>query len=346
MPVGTLGVVKTLDPAVLSTLDCQIILGNTYHLYMRPGHELIHRAGSLHSFMNWDKSILTDSGGFQVFSLAKLNKITNDGVEFRSHLDGSKHVFTPEVSMDIQRHIGSDIIMAFDECPPGKSDIKIVENAVDRTRLWIKRCSKYLKKYPSYYSWDQTLFPIVQGGIYPELRKRSAEDVVPYAHCGIAIGGLAVGEEKNAMFETLSQMDEILPKDQPRYLMGVGRPTDLVKSVQLGVDMFDCVMPTRNARNGQLFTSVGIVNIDKGKYKEDFSPVDEDCTCYLCQNYTRAYIRHLFNTREVLGLRLATIHNVTYYLGLMETIRQTIAEGSFENWSNTYLSDMGNKPGM
>ena len=346
MPIGTQGVVKTIDPEVLTKLDAQIILGNTYHLYIRPGHELIHKAGSLHSFMNWEKSILTDSGGFQVFSLARLNKISDEGVEFQSHLDGSRHFFTPEVSMNIQRHLGSDIIMAFDECPPGEAEESIVEKAVERTTLWMGQSHEYLENNGPLFDWQQTLFPIVQGSICESLRKRSAEELMPFAKCGMAIGGLAVGEEKNAMFETIEQMDGILPQDQPRYLMGVGRPTDLVKSVQLGVDMFDCVLPTRNARNGQLFTSHGIINIGNNRHKESFETIDPECTCYTCQNFSRAYLRHHFNIKEVLGLRFATIHNLTYYMTLMEKIRSTITNGNFESWSNGFLSQMSDHKGM
>ncbi|MEA1882046.1 MAG: tRNA guanosine(34) transglycosylase Tgt [Candidatus Marinimicrobia bacterium] len=346
MPIGTQGAVKTIDPEVLSHLDSQIILGNTYHLYIRPGHELIQKAGGLHSFMNWENSILTDSGGFQVFSLARLNKISGEGVEFRSHLDGSRHFFTPEFSMDIQRHLGSDIIMAFDECSPGQAEEKTVEKAVERTTLWIKQCQDFLVNNKPLYDWKHTLFPIVQGSVFEYLRIRSAEELIPYSDCGMAIGGLAVGEEKNAMFETVEQMDGLLPKDQPRYLMGVGRPTDLVKSVQRGVDMFDCVLPTRNARNGQLFTSEGIVNIGNHSHKEAFDVLDPECGCYTCQNFTRAYLRHLFNIKEVLGLRLATIHNLTYYMSLMDKIRTEIETGEFGNWSNAYLNEMADHKGM
>ncbi len=346
MPIGTQGAVKTIDPEVLIHLDAQIILGNTYHLYIRPGHELIHKAGSLHSFMNWENSILTDSGGFQVFSLANLNKISDEGVEFQSHLDGSRHLFTPEVSMDIQRHLGSDIIMAFDECPPGQADEKTVEAAVNRTTRWIKECRDFLASNDPLYGWEQTLFPIVQGSVFEHLRKQSAEALIPFATCGMAIGGLAVGEEKNAMFETVDQMDGLLPIDQPRYLMGVGRPTDLVKSVQRGVDMFDCVLPTRNARNGQLFTSQGIVNIGNQTHREAFESLDPECDCYTCQNFSRSYLRHLFNIKEVLGLRLATIHNLSYYMCLMETMRKEIELGTFSNWANAYLNTMANHKGM
>jgi queuine tRNA-ribosyltransferase len=310
---------------------------------LRPGTKLINAAKGLHNFINWDRPILTDSGGFQLFSLARLNKINNDGVEFQSHLDGSKHILTPEKSMEIQRYLGSDIIMAFGECPPGNADIDTVESAVKRTKLWIKKCHKYLTDNSEIYNWKQTMFPIVQGGVFPNLRKQSAEDVVPFAECGIAIGGLAVGEEKSAMFEVIEQMDDLLPKDQPRYLMGVGTPSDLIHAVRRGVDMFDCVMPTRNARNGQLFTSSGKLNIRNEKYKSDFNPIDENCNCETCQNFTRAYIRHLLNINEVLGLRLATIHNLHYYLNLMELIRDHIQLGDFKIWSNDYISKISSK---
>ena len=346
MPIGTQGAVKTIDPAVLSKLNANIILGNTYHLYIRPGHELIKKAGSLHSFMNWDKSILTDSGGFQVYSLSKLNKISDQGVEFQSHLDGSRHFFTPEFSMDIQRYLGSDIIMAFDECPSGQADEKLVSCAVDRTTKWIKKCSDFLNQNDSFYGWEQTLFPIIQGGIYPSLRKKSTEELVPFSKCGIAIGGLAVGEEKSLMFEIIDLMNTLLPKDQPRYLMGVGRPTDLVRSVQLGIDMFDCVLPTRNARNGQLFTSQGIINIGNKAHKEAFGQLDPNCKCYTCENFSKSYLRHLFNIKEVLGLRLATIHNLSYYMDLMEDIRNNIEAETFSSWSKDYLNKMNDYKGM
>tara|TARA_Y100000758_G_scaffold130866_1_gene92531 strand:- start:4354 stop:5100 length:747 start_codon:yes stop_codon:yes gene_type:complete len=248
--------------------------------------------------------------------------------------------------MDIQRHLGSDIIMAFDECPPGQADEKTVKCAVDRTTRWIEECRAFLNENESLYDWTQTLFPIVQGGIFPNLRKESACSLIPYADSGMAIGGLAVGEEKNAMFETIHLMDSLLPKDQPRYLMGVGRPTDLVKSVQSGIDMFDCVLPTRNARNGQLFTSKGIINIGNKIHKESFQKLDPDCGCYTCKHFSRSYLRHLFNIKEVLGLRLATIHNLTYYMTLMETIRKNIKSECFSSWSNAYLSEMADHKGM
>lgn len=346
MPIGTQGAVKTIDPVVLNNLNANIILGNTYHLYIRPGHTLIKNAGSLHSFINWNKSILTDSGGFQVYSLSKLNNISDQGVEFKSHLDGSRHFFTPETSMDIQRHLGSDIIMAFDECPPGQADEKVVRSAVDRTTKWIKQCSDFIKQNSPLYDWEQILFPIIQGGAFPSLREKSTEELLPYSKCGIAIGGLAVGEKKSSMFETINLMNTLLPKDQPRYLMGVGRPTDIVRSVQLGIDMFDCVLPTRNARNGQLFTSQGIINIGNKSHKEAFDQLDPNCNCYTCKNFSKAYLRHLFNIKEVLGLRLATIHNLSYYMNLMEEIRNNIKEETFSIWSKDYLKKMNDHKGM
>ena len=339
MPVGTHGAVKTVTPSELKTVNAQIILGNTYHLYLRPGTELINITGGLHKFMGWDLPILTDSGGFQVFSLARLNKISNEGVEFQSHLDGSSHFLTPEKSMEIQQYLGADIIMAFDQCPPSDADLTTIKSAVNRTKIWIDRCKRYLKENQPVYNWEQTMFPIVQGGVSPELRKQSAEDMVPYAQCGMAIGGLAVGEEKPAMFEMIELMDELLPKDQPRYLMGVGTPSDLIQAVSRGVDMFDCVIATRNARNGQFFTSFGKVNIRNEKYKFDFNPIDKNCSCETCSNFTRAYLRHLFNINEVLGLRLATIHNLHFYLNLMELMRSHIHEGDFQNWSQKYLNN-------
>ena len=339
MPVGTHGAVKTVTPNELKSLKSQIILGNTYHLYLRPGTKLINAANGLHKFINWDRPILTDSGGFQVFSLARLNKITDEGVEFQSHLDGSRHYLTPEKSMEIQRNLGADIIMAFDECPPSDADTNNIRNAVNRTKIWIERCKQYLNENPSVYNLEQNMFPIVQGGVSSELRKRSAEDMIPYAKCGMAIGGLAVGEEKPAMFEMIELMDELLPKEQPRYLMGVGTPSDLIQAVNRGVDMFDCVIPTRNARNGQLFTSFGKVNIRNEKYKSDFNPIDKNCMCETCQNFTRSYLRHLFNIKEVLGLRLATIHNLYYYLNLMELMRSHIQKGDFQKWSHQYLNN-------
>ena len=346
MPIGTNGVVKTILPNELYEINTNIILGNTYHLFLRPGHKLISQAGGLHQFMNWNKSILTDSGGFQVYSLAKLNNISNDGVKFQSHIDGSTQFISPEISMEIQRSLGSDIIMAFDVCPAGGEDKNVIKNAVEKTAKWINRCNDYLDNHQSIFNWNQCLFPIVQGGIYPDLRKISVDQILPFSTCGVAIGGLAVGEEKNAMFDILSMMDEILPKDQPRYLMGVGRPTDLVRAIDLGIDMFDCVLPTRNGRNGQLFTSEGVINIENARYINDFNSVDKECKCTLCNNYTRSYLRHLFNINEMLGLRLASIHNITFYMNLMKKIRDKINENRFHNWSKQFLYQHSNDTRM
>ena len=338
MPVGTSGVVKTFLPEELKNLGTDIILGNTYHLYLRPGDKIINQAGGLHSFSSWDGPILTDSGGFQVFSLSKLNKITHEGVEFQSHIDGSKHFFTPEKSMSIQRNLGSDIIMAFDECPPGKSDKGTVKKSVYRTNQWTHKCVKYLKNNSSHYDWEQTLFPIVQGNIYPDLRKQSLEEMIPLASNGIAIGGLAVGENKNAMFDIIALCNEYLPKDQPRYLMGVGKPSDLVRAVALGIDMFDCVIPTRNGRNGHVFTENGIINIKNSKYKSDFSALDENSVSELGKKFSKSYLRHLFNINEILGVRIASTLNIAFFMKLMYTIRLEIEKGTFKKWSISFLN--------
>ena len=346
MPVGTVGAVKTFSPHELEGLGADIILGNTYHLYLRPGTDIINEAGGLHNFSNWTRPMLTDSGGFQVFSLAKLNKISDEGVEFQSHLDGSYHSITPEVSMEIQRALGSDIIMAFDHCPPGKSSNKEVIEAVDRTNKWFKRCKKYLQTNPSYYRHSQTLFPIIQGGVNHELRKRSIDGLAEHADFGIAIGGLAVGEEKNAMFDTIEYCDSLLPKNRPRYLMGVGRPTDIVKSIRFGVDMFDCVMPTRNGRNGQIFTSNGIINITNEKYKNDHSLIDEDSNHTFGRMFTKSYVRHLFNVKEILGLRITSTLNISFYISLTKKIQKLIQSGEFDEWSKSWLAEMKSKKGM
>jgi queuine tRNA-ribosyltransferase len=340
MPIGTYGAVKTLSPQELVTAGASIILGNTYHLYLRPGMDLIHQSGGLHSFMAWEKPILTDSGGFQVFSLAKLRKLSDEGVVFKSTLDGSEHLMTPEISMETQRLLGSDIIMAFDECPPGDATRSEVEAAVVRTTKWAQQCADYLEENPPLYGKASTFFPIVQGGIHHDLRSRSADQLVPLADVGIAIGGLAVGEEKSAMFDILGTIDELLPEDKARYLMGVGKPEDMVRAVASGVDMFDCVIPTRNARNGQFLTWNGKLNIHNGCYKDDFSPVDETCSCYACQEFTRAYLRHLFKLNEILALRMASLHNVTFYLSLMDRIRTEITAGTFASWSKEFLAGL------
>jgi len=346
MPVGTVGAVKTMAPHELEGVGSQIILGNAYHLYLRPGTNIIHKAGGLHKFSTWSRPILTDSGGFQVFSLARLNQITDDGVEFQSHLDGSRHMFTPEFSMEIQRNLGADIIMAFDECPPGDSDDKTIRDAVDRTTRWMKRCTEWLKENPIFYDYEQTVFPIIQGTVNHELREKSAEELIPFSTCGMAIGGLAVGEEKNAMFDTVEFCDTVLPKNQPRYLMGVGKPSDLVQAVRCGVDMFDCVMPTRNGRNGHIFTSEGVINIKNERHKKDLSSVDPNSSHTWGHTFSKSYLRHLFNINEVLGLRIASTLNLSYYLDLMSTVRKKIADGNFDSWSKSLLSDMKNMKGM
>ena len=346
MPVGTIGAVKTFSPHELEGLGADIILGNTYHLYLRPGTEVINHAGGLHKFSNWTRPILTDSGGFQVFSLANLNKINDDGVEFQSHLDGSYHTITPEISMQIQRALGSDIIMAFDHCPPGKSELDEVTKAVKRTNEWFIRCKNYLKDNPSLYEHSQTLFPIIQGGINHKMREMSIEGLVPQADFGIAIGGLAVGEEKNAMFDTIEFCDSLLPKDRPRYLMGVGRPTDIVKAIQRGVDMFDCVMPTRNGRNGQIFTSNGTINITNEKYKDDHSFIDESSNHAFGRMFTKSYIRHLFSVKEILGLRIASTLNLSFYISLIKKIHEVIHRGEFDSWSRSWLNEMKHYKGM
>jgi queuine tRNA-ribosyltransferase len=346
MPVGTVGAVKTISANELKDIGSQIILGNTYHLYLRPGAEVVNMAGGLHKFNAWNKPILTDSGGFQVFSLSRLNKISNDGVEFQSHLDGSRHMFTPEFSMKIQRKLGADIIMAFDECPSGDADNKIIEEAVNRTTAWMERCSRWLKSNPELYNYKQTIFPIIQGSTNEELRKRSIEQLIPFSKCGMAIGGLAVGEEKEAMLDTIEYCNTVLPKDQPRYLMGVGRPSDIIKAVSKGVDMFDCVMPTRNGRNGHIFTSAGVLNIKNEKFKKDFSPLDTESSHLWGKLYSKSYVRHLFNINEILGLRIASTLNLVFYLDLIEEIKRQINNNTFLSWSRTTLDRMKNYKGM
>jgi queuine tRNA-ribosyltransferase len=330
MPVGTQATVKTLGSEDL--LDkARIILSNTYHLYLRPGHELIERMGGLHQFMSWPNFLLTDSGGFQVFSLSGLRKIQKDGVLFQSHLDGSKHFLTPEKSIEIQKALGSDIVMAFDVCPPSTADASEVRQAADLSYEWLMRCQKvHLKEH-------QSLFGIVQGGLDRELRVEHAQKLRDLDLPGYAIGGLAVGEPPEKMYEVLEWLEEYLPVEKPRYLMGVGRPEDLVMCVERGVDMFDCVMPSRNARHGVLFTDQGNLKIRNQIHAESNEPIQENCTCLTCQRYTRAYIRHLFKVEELLGLRLATIHNIHYYLKLMEDIREAIEENCFQSFKKAFF---------
>ncbi len=332
MPVGTQATVKAMTPEELKDIGSQIILSNTYHLYMRPGHDLIERAGGLHKFMNWDKPILTDSGGFQVFSLGPLRKIKEEGVEFRSHLDGSKHFLSPEKATEIQNALGSDIIMAFDECAPYPADRQYVKNSLERTTRWLERC-KAAHKYPE----RQALFGIVQGGMYKDLREQSAREITAIDLPGYAIGGLSVGEPKEMMYEVLDYTVPLLPEDKPRYLMGVGSPDDLLEGVLRGIDMFDCVLPTRIARNGTAMTSQGKVVVRNASYAEDFTSLDPECDCYTCRNYTKAYLRHLIKCNEILGARLLTIHNLHFLLKLMENVREAIREDRLLDYKKDFF---------
>ena len=318
MPVGTQATVKTLAPYEVEQLGAQIILSNTYHLYMRPSERIVQLNGGLHKFMNWNKPILTDSGGFQVFSLAKLNKITDDGVEFNSHIDGSRHFFTPEKSIDIQNALGADIIMAFDECSKAGCDRDYAERALDRTSLWLERC------YNHHKNDEQMLFPIIQGNMFEDLRVRSAREFKKYAKCGIAVGGLSVGEPKWVMYKMLDALRSEYPQNMPRYLMGVGSPDCIAEGVLRGIDMFDCVLPTRTARNGLAYTSAGKVTVRNAAYKEDLSPLDPDCDCYTCTHFSKSYLRHLINAGEILGARLISYHNLYYLTRLTERIREAI----------------------
>ena len=338
MPVGTQGSVKTLDPRDLAALECEILLGNTYHLYLRPGHELIRDLGGLHRFMGWDRAILTDSGGFQVLSLAELRGIAEEGVTFRSHLDGSRHFLTPEKAVEIQLALGVDILMALDECPPHDADPAYHAASLERTLRWAARCRA------AHPGDTPALFGIVQGGTSPELRARSAAGTRAIGFGGYALGGLGIGEGPAAMYATVAHTTPLLPADAPRYLMGVGTPQDLLECTARGVDMFDCVLPTRNARTGTLFTSRGRVNIKGAAYARDEAPVDADCGCYTCRHFSRAYLRHLYVAGEILGLRLNTIHNLHYYLDLMRQARRTIADGTFAAWKADCLARMGSTP--
>lgn len=341
MPVGTVGSVKAVTQQQLKDdVNAEIILGNTYHLYLRPGTQVLEAAGGLHRFMGWDRPILTDSGGYQVFSLASSRKITEEGVVFQSHIDGSRHLFTPESVMDIQRSIGADIIMAFDECPPYPSEYKYVKDSMDLTHRWLKRCVQRLSETECAYGYTQNLFPIVQGGTHADLRKASCEFIASMDAPGNAIGGLSVGEPTEMIYEYCALSCENLPADRPRYLMGVGTPWDLLECIALGVDMFDCVMPTRNGRNAMLFTSEGVINIDNKKWEYDFSPLDAAMPNAVSQHYSKAYVRHLIKAKELLGLTIASVHNLAFYLWLVRQAREKIIEGSFYAWKSEMVAKL------
>ncbi|MGQ9642769.1 MAG: tRNA guanosine(34) transglycosylase Tgt [Ignavibacterium sp.] len=344
MPVGTQGTVKAVNQHYLEyEIKAQIVLSNTYHLYLRPGTEILEAAGGLHKFMNWNKPILTDSGGYQVFSLTELRKLKENGVEFRSHLDGSKHFFTPEKVIQIQRSIGSDIMMVLDECAPYPSDYEYAKNSVQLTSNWaVLNKNAFINSEPK-YGHNQFLFGIIQGSVYKDLRKKSAEDLLGLDFDSYAIGGLAVGEPIDQMYELVDFTTDLMPFDRPRYLMGVGRPENILESIARGVDMFDCVMPTRNARNANIFTWNGTLSMRNSKYKDDFRPLDENCHCYTCRNFTRAYIRHLFIAEEILALELASIHNLYFYLELVRQARTKIIDGTFNSWKNEIVNKISVK---
>lgn len=344
MPVGTQGSVKAVHMTELKEdIKAQIILGNTYHLYLRPGIEILKQAGGLHKFNSWNGPILTDSGGFQVFSLAENRKLHEEGAEFRSHIDGSKHLFTPEKVMDIERTIGADIIMAFDECCPGDADYNYAKESLGLTERWLDRCFNRFNSTDPMYGYKQSLFPIVQGCVYPDLRIRAAENVASKGADGNAIGGLAVGEPTEKMYEMIEVVNDILPKDKPRYLMGVGTPVNLLEAIERGVDMFDCIMPTRNGRNGQLFTKYGTMNMRNQKWENDFSPLDTEGTSYVDSLYSKAYVRHLFKTNELLGLQIASIHNLAFYLWLVGEARKHIIAGDFSIWKSGMVTQLSNR---
>lgn len=338
MPVGTAATVKGVHQHELETeIKAQVILGNTYHLYLRPGIETIEKAGGLHKFNGWDKPMLTDSGGYQVYSLSGRRKITEEGVTFQSHIDGSKHFFTPEKVMDIQRSIGADFIMAFDECTPYPCEYKYAKNSMEMTHRWLKRCCDHFDKTKDKYDYKQTLLPIVQGSTYKDLRKISAETIASFGRPANAIGGLSVGEPAEEMYMTTELVCGILPKDKPRYLMGVGTPANLLECIALGIDMFDCVLPTRNARHGLLYTSEGIINIKNLKWKNDFSPIDENSSCHTSRFYTKAYLRHLVHSKELLGAQIASLHNLSFFLWLVGQARQHIQDETFVDWKKDML---------
>ena len=344
MPVGTVGTVKGVHKRDLNDdIHAQIILGNTYHLYLRPGLDILEKAGGLHRFNGFDRPILTDSGGFQVFSLSGIRKMKEEGVEFRSHIDGSKHLFTPERVMDIERTIGSDIMMAFDECTPGTADYDYARSSMERTHRWLDRCWKRYKETDPKYGYYQSLFPIVQGCTYKDLRQRSAEKIASMGADGNAIGGLAVGEPTEVMYEMIEVVNEILPADKPRYLMGVGTPMNLLEGIERGVDMFDCVMPTRNGRNGMLFTKHGIMNMRNVKWADDFSPIEEDGASVVDTLYSKAYLRHLFHAQELLAMQIASIHNLAFYLWLVKEARKHILAGDFSVWKTKTLNEVSQR---
>jgi queuine tRNA-ribosyltransferase len=344
MPVGTAGTVKAVHQRELKEdVKAQIILGNTYHLYLRPGIDVLEKAGGLHKFNGWDKPILTDSGGYQVFSLANQRKITEEGAMFKSHIDGSKHMFSPERVMDIERTIGADIMMAFDECTPYPCEEDYARKSMHMTHRWLDRCIERFDNTPDKYGYKQTLFPIVQGSVYPDLRKQSAEYIASKNREGNAIGGLSVGEPAEMMYEMTEMVCGILPADKPRYLMGVGTPVNILECIALGIDMFDCVMPTRNARHGLLFTRNGIINIKNEKWKADFSPLDEESTCFADLQYTKAYLRHLVHCEEILAAQIASIHNLHFYLWLVGEARKRIIDGTFVSWKNEMVPKLGQR---
>jgi tRNA-guanine transglycosylase, queuosine-34-forming len=344
MPVGTQGAVKAVHFSELKNdIKAEIILGNTYHLYLRPGIEILEQAGGLHKFNGWNKPILTDSGGFQVFSLSENRKLREEGAEFRSHIDGSKHLFTPEKVMDIQKSIGADIIMAFDECTPGDADYNYAKQSLELTERWLDRCVRRFNEMPPKYGYSQSLFPIVQGCVYSDLRKRAAENVASKNADGNAIGGLAVGEPTEKMYEMIEVVNDILPQNKPRYLMGVGTPANLLEAIERGVDMFDCIMPTRNGRNGQLFTKQGIMNMRNKKWESDFSPIEENGASEIDAFYSKAYLRHLFMTDEILALQIASVHNLAFYLWLVKEARKHIIEGDFTSWKRNMLPQVQNR---
>jgi queuine tRNA-ribosyltransferase len=344
MAVGTAGTVKGVhQPELKDDVKAQIILGNTYHLYLRPGMDIMQKAGGLHKFMNWNGPILTDSGGYQVYSLSGRRKIKEEGATFASHIDGSKHLFTPENVMDTQRQIGADIIMAFDECTPYPCDYRYAKNSMHMTHRWLKRCCDRFDSTEPLYDYNQTLFPIIQGSTYKDLRKQSAEKIASFEREGNAIGGLSVGEPDDEMYEMCEIVTDILPKDKPRYLMGVGTPLNLLENIALGIDMFDCVMPTRNARNGMLFTQKGIINIKNRKWADDFSPIDVDGTSYVDNFYTKAYLRHLIHSKERLGAQIATLHNLAFYMWLVNEAREQILAGTFYDWKKQMVKQLGER---